>query len=303
MIIDEQHKFGVGQRATLKSKTKNPDILVMTATPIPRTMAMTLYGDMDISVIDELPQGKRDVNTLWVDKSKLDDVYDFLKTQLTQGRQAYIIYPVIEESKALKSVGAAKMYETLKGKVFNDFTVGLIHGKMNNESKLKVMSDFKKKKIDLLVATTIVEVGIDIPNATVMVIENAERFGLSQLHQLRGRIGRSKHKSYCVLISDADTDEATQRLEVISRTKNGFEIAEEDLSMRGPGELFGKAQHGAPQFNIGNVVSDVDILEVARKEAFELIDGDPDLIEDRHQILKDIMIKNFKEKFRLSLVG
>ena len=303
VIIDEQHKFGVGQRATLKSKTKNPDTLVMTATPIPRTMAMTLYGDMDISVIDELPQGKRDVNTIWVDSSKLDDVYDFIKRQLTAGRQAYIIYPVIEESKALKSVGAAKMYETLKEKVFNDFTVGLIHGKMDDESKLKVMSDFKKKKIDLLVATTIVEVGIDIPNATVMVIENAERFGLSQLHQLRGRIGRSKHKSYCVLVSDADTDEATQRLEVISSSRNGFEIAEEDLSIRGPGELFGKAQHGAPQLNLGNVVSDVDILEVARKEAFELIDEDPDLVEDRHKALKDIMIKNFKEKFHLSLVG
>jgi len=303
IIIDEQHKFGVQQRATLKSKTKAPDILVMTATPIPRTMAMTLYGDMDISVIDELPQGKRDVNTLWVDSSKLDDIYDFLKRELADGRQAYIIYPVIEESKALKSEGAAKMYETLKGKVFNDFNVGLIHGKMDDESKLKIMSDFKKKKIDLLVATTIVEVGIDIPNATVMVIENAERFGLSQLHQLRGRIGRSKHKSYCVLVSDTDTDEATQRLEVISRTKDGFEIAEEDLSIRGPGELFGKAQHGVPQLNLGNIVSDVDILEDARKEAFALIVEDPDLEEDRHKRLRDILIKNFKERFHLSLVG
>lgn len=303
IVIDEQHKFGVEQRAFLKSKTKNPDIMVMTATPIPRTMAMTLYGDMDISVMDELPQGKRDVQTLCVDGSSLENVYDFVKEQLKSGRQAYIVCPVIDESQALKSEGAAKMYERLRDEVFKGFKVGLIHGRLSDDEKPGVMKKFKKGKIDILVATTIIEVGIDIPNASVMVIENAERFGLSQLHQLRGRIGRGKFKSYCILVSDAGGEVAQQRLEVMTKTEDGFRIAEEDLNIRGPGDLFGKRQHGLPELRLGNLASDVDILEQARKEAFALISEDPDLKEERHQKIKAVLVENFKDKFHLGFIG
>jgi ATP-dependent DNA helicase RecG len=303
IVVDEQHKFGVEQRAELKIKNKNPDMIVMTATPIPRTMAMTLYGDMDISVIDELPHGKRDVKTMWVDNSQIDKVYDFVKEQLTSGKQAFIIYPVIDLSSSIKSQGAAGMYEKLSSTVFKDFKLGLMHGRLDEKQKKSIMSDFKQKKIDLLVSTTIVEVGIDVINASVMVIENAERFGLSQLHQLRGRIGRGKGVSFCILVSDAKTDEARQRLEAISRIHDGFEIAQEDLGIRGPGELFGKQQHGDPLLALGNVISDVDILEDARKEAFNLIANDPALIEPRHEKLKINLKKKIMDKFHLSMAG
>ncbi|MFH1867571.1 MAG: ATP-dependent DNA helicase RecG [Candidatus Omnitrophota bacterium] len=303
VVVDEQHKFGVEQRSLLKSKTKDADIMVMTATPIPRTMAMTLYGDMDISVINELPHGKRDVQTMWFDSSSLDKVYDFIKKELDQKRQAYIIYPVIDESAALKSEGAAKMYETLKNNVFKGYSVGLIHGRLNDEQKRDIMIEFKKGKIDVLIATTIVEVGIDVSNASIMVIENAERFGLSQLHQLRGRIGRSKFKSYCILVSDAASEEVRERLEVISNTDDGYQVAQEDLRLRGPGELFGKRQHGLPELQLGNVIADVDLLEEARKEAFNMIAEDPSLNEERHAKLKKQLIESFKDKFHLGLMG
>jgi len=303
VVIDEQHKFGVEQRAFLKEKAKNSDIMVMTATPIPRTMAMTLYGDMDISVIDELPQGKRDVHTLWLDLSQLEQAYEFVREQLSLKKQAYIVCPVIDESKALKSEGAVKIYNRLKDEVFTDFKVGLIHGRLSDQEKIAVMKDFKKKNIDLLVATTIIEVGIDVSNASIMVIENAERFGLSQLHQLRGRIGRSKDRSYCVLVSDAKTEEASLRLEAISNTDDGFEIAQEDLNIRGPGELFGKRQHGLPSLQLGNIILDVEILEQARKEAFDLVSNDPQLQEDRYIKLKNILTEKFEDSFHLSFVG
>jgi ATP-dependent DNA helicase RecG len=303
IVIDEQHKFGVQQRALIKSKTHNPHMLVMTATPIPRTMAMTMYGDMDISVLDELPLGKRDVQTICTDTSGLESVYNFVREQLKLKRQAYIICPVIDESNALKSDGVKKIYERLKSEVFTDFKVELIHGRLGDEEKTKVMKEFKKGKIDILVATTIVEVGIDIPNTSVMVIENAERFGLSQLHQLRGRIGRGNFKSYCILVSDAVTEEARQRLEVMTKTEDGFQIAQEDLNIRGPGELFGERQHGSLMFALGNLSTDVDILEQARKEAFELIGSDPGLRQENHQALREILSQNFKDKFYLSMVG
>ena len=303
VVVDEQHKFGVEQRTALKVKNKNPDMLVMTATPIPRTMAMTLYGDMDISVIDELPQGKRDVKTMWVDNSQKDKVYEFVKENIASGRQAYIVYPVIDESASLQSEGAAFMYERLRSTVFKDFKVALIHGRLDEAEKKKVMSDFKNRKTDILIATTIIEVGIDVVNASIMVIENAERFGLSQLHQLRGRIGRGKDASFCILVSDADTEEARQRLEAISRIEDGFDIAQEDLNIRGPGELFGKQQHGEPILALGNVISDVDILEGARKEAFNLIAEDPALSDPRYEKLKNQLRQTFKDKFHLSLTG
>ena len=303
LVIDEQHKFGVEQRGALKIKVKNYDMLVMTATPIPRTIAMTLYGDMDISIVDELPQGKRDVRTMWVDNSRINEAYDFVREQLKEKRQAYIIYPVIDESSALRSEGAAKMHKKLQSGIFRDFKVGLIHGRLDDNEKRDIMRDFKKREIDLLVATTIVEVGIDISNASVMIIENAERFGLSQLHQLRGRIGRGKGPSYCLLVSDAKTEEARQRLEAIANTEDGFKIAQEDLDIRGPGELFGRRQHGLPELVLGNLISDVDILEEARKEAFSLIAEDPKLSQPFYAGLKKELNENFKDKFHFGLIG
>jgi ATP-dependent DNA helicase RecG len=303
VVIDEQHKFGVEQRTALKIKTRNPDMLVMSATPIPRTMAMTLYGDMDISIIDELPHGKRDVKTMWVDKSQAGLVYEFVRQRITDGKQAYIVYPVIDESARIRSEGAVSMYEKLSGTIFKDFKLALMHGRLDEKQKKKIMSNFKDKKIDVLIATTIIEVGIDVPNASVMVIENAERFGLSQLHQLRGRIGRSKEASFCILVSDASTEDARQRLEAISRIEDGFEIAQEDLNIRGPGELFGRQQHGTPILVLGNVISDIDILEEARDEAFKLISDDPVLNDPRHEKLKNQLRETFKDKFHLSLTG
>jgi ATP-dependent DNA helicase RecG len=303
VVIDEQHKFGVEQRAALKIKNNNPDMLIMTATPIPRTLAMTLYGDMDISVIDAMPHGKRNVKTMWVDSSRVREVYDFVKRQLALGGQAYIIYPVIEASSAVKSEGAAAMFEKLSSTVFKDFRLGLMHGRLDEAQKTAVMSDFRRKKIDALIATTIVEVGIDVPNASVMVIENAQRFGLSQLHQLRGRVGRGKDASFCVLVADTTTDEARQRLEAISRIDDGFEIAREDLNIRGPGALFGKQQHGAPLLALGNIISDVDILEQARHEAFGIISSDPGLKDPCHKKMRLKLMERFKDKFYLGLTG
>lgn len=303
VVMDEQHKFGVEQRALLKSKSKRADVLVMSATPIPRTMAMTLYGDMDISVVGALPHGKRDVRTLWLEKSQRDKAYEFVKEQVSFGQQAYIVYPVIDESESLRSDGAVKMFDVLSNGIFKDFKVGLLHGRMTDDEKVYVMNNFKKGDVNILIATTIVEVGVDVSNATVMIIEGAERFGLSQLHQLRGRIGRERKSSYCVLISDADTDEARQRLEILSRTDEGAKIAEEDLSIRGPGELFGRRQHGFPELRIANLVSDVDVLKDARKEAFALIEIDPLLKRSSHSAIRQLLVEQFKDKFYLGMIG
>jgi ATP-dependent DNA helicase RecG len=258
---------------------------------------------MDISVIDTMPHGKRNVKTMWVESSRRAEVYDFVKNQIASGCQAYIVYPVIEASDCIKSEGALVMFEKLSQTVFKSLRLGLMHGRQNEAQKSAVMSDFKQKKIDVLIATTIVEVGIDVPNASVMVIESAHRFGLSQLHQLRGRVGRGRNASFCLLVSDTDTDEARQRLEAISRIEDGFEIAREDLNIRGPGALFGKQQHGTPALTLGNIVSDVDILEQARHEAFGIIDSDPALKDARHKKMKDKLMERFKDKFYLGMTG
>ncbi|MEE8360198.1 MAG: ATP-dependent DNA helicase RecG [Candidatus Omnitrophota bacterium] len=303
VVIDEQHKFGVSQRAKLQGGRRPPDVLLMTATPIPRTLAMTVYGDLDISVIRELPPGRGEITTYWVSDAEREKVYDFLREEISKGRQAYVVYPRLEET-ALEDLRSAKlMYDELKDKIFKDLRVGLIYGKMESKKKDLTMRSFKKGDIDILVSTVVVEVGIDVSNASVMVIENAERFGLSQLHQLRGRIGRGKHESYCVLISDTDKETAQKRLTAMTESQDGFQIAEEDLKLRGPGDVFGTRQHGLPEIRFGNIVRDMEIMEVARREAFSLIAEDPRLDNHENRLIKRALDKRFKERLSLVKVG
>jgi ATP-dependent DNA helicase RecG len=303
VVIDEQHKFGVGQRALLPAKGPNPDVLIMTATPIPRTLAITLYGDLDISVINELPPGRLPVKTLFFKEEEKRQAYAVAREHLVAGRQAYIIYPVIEESYALDLSGAKQMYEDLKTGEFRDFKIGLIHGRLKQDEQERVMLEFRNKKLNLLVATTVLEVGIDIPNATCMIIEHAERFGLSQLHQLRGRIGRGPDESFCFLISDAQTEEASRRLKAMVKYNDGFLIAEEDLKIRGPGDFFGLRQHGLTEMKIANPLTQMQLLKLARDEALKLIKVDPDLSLKQHSLLKNRLLQRFPEYEKLMVVG
>jgi len=303
VIIDEQHKFGVGQRALLPTKGLSPDILIMTATPIPRTLAITLYGDLDVSVINELPPARLPVETMLFERKHKDDAYAIAKKELSLGHQAYIIYPVIEESYALDISGAKKMYNELKSREFKDFKLGIIHGKLKQEEQDKVMQRFKNKELDLLISTTILEVGIDIPTATCMIIEHAERFGLSQLHQLRGRVGRGSSKSMCILISDSTTEEASARLNAMVKYHDGFKIAEEDLKIRGPGEFFGREQHGLSELKIGNPLTQLHLLKKAREEAINLLNADSQLQAKQNVLLKERLLQRFPEYEQLILVG
>lgn len=270
IVVDEQHRFGVKQRNKLKNKSLYPQMLTMTATPIPRTLALTVHGDMDLTIINELPKGRKPVKTLLVSGTGRD-VYNLIKSEIDMGRQAYIVFPLIDESETLSAKAATSEAERLQSGVFSGYKIGLLHGKLKNEEKEKVMSDFKNKKYDILVSTTVVEVGVDVPNATVMLIENAERFGLSQLHQLRGRVGRSDLQSYCILSSTTKNVETRERLNIMTQTNDGFVIAEQDLALRGPGEFLGVRQSGLPDLVISDIVKDAKILELARKEAFECV--------------------------------
>ncbi len=272
VVIDEQHRFGVMQRAELISRGYNPDVLVMTATPIPRSLAMTVYGDLDVSIIDELPPGRKSVITKVRGEEARTKVYHFLDSVIRQGRQVYLVYPLVEESEKLDLLNATQMAEHLQTAVFPKFRIGLIHGRMKQEEKDAVMEDFRRGAIHMLVATTVIEVGVDVPNASVMIIEHAERFGLSQLHQLRGRVGRGDEQSYCILMaSHKRTAEARERLAIMEETSDGFRIAEKDLEIRGPGEVMGTRQSGVPTFRIGNIVRDYSLLESSRKEADYLL--------------------------------
>lgn len=272
VITDEQHRFGVVQRAALSSKGKNPHTLVMSATPIPRTLAMMIYGDLDISVLDELPKGRQPVKTYRVPTSYHERIYKFIRKNISAGRQAYIVCPLVEESDS-DLVPATEYYEYLKSTYFSDCTLGLLHGQMKPKAKDEVMRRFYSGEIQLLISTVVIEVGVDVPNATVMAIENAERFGLSQLHQLRGRIGRGTEESTCILLSDAQNEEATERFDIMCKTSDGFEIAKKDLELRGPGDFFGSRQHGLPDMRIANLMTDTRILYEAQKTAKELVDG------------------------------
>ncbi|MBV9209113.1 MAG: ATP-dependent DNA helicase RecG [Acidobacteria bacterium] len=268
VVIDEQHRFGVLQRAELRARGFHPDVLVMTATPIPRSLAMTAYGDLDVSVIDELPPGRTPIKTVVVGEDKRKGVYNGVEREVRAGRQVYVVYPLVEESEKMDLKDATRMFEQLRDRIFPHFSIGLIHGKMKAAEKDEVMRSFVSGEIQILVATTVVEVGVDVPNASLMVIEHAERFGLSQLHQLRGRVGRGAEQSYCVLLaSDKQTSVARERLGIMEETSDGFRIAEKDLEIRGPGEVLGTRQSGLPTFRVGNLVRDIEILETARREA------------------------------------
>jgi ATP-dependent DNA helicase RecG len=267
-VIDEQHRFGVMQRAELRARGLNPDVLVMTATPIPRSLTMTIYGDLDVSIIDEMPPGRTPIETQVVGEEQRLDAKKLISREVQAGRQVYVVYPLVEESEKIDLKNATQRYEYLRDSVFPKFSVGLVHGKMKTADKEEVMRRFVAGEIDILVSTTVIEVGVDVPNASVMIVEHAERFGLSQLHQLRGRVGRGAEKSYCVLLtSDKKTAVANERLGIMAKTNDGFVIAEKDLEIRGPGELLGTKQSGLPEFRVANLVRDQQFLEGARKEA------------------------------------
>ena len=285
-VIDEQHRFGVAHRAAIRGKGESPDVLVMTATPIPRTLALTLYGDLDVSVLDELPPGRRPIVTVARGESKRREIYDFLRKQIGEGRQVYVVCPLVEESEVSDLRAATEMAERLQREVFPDRRVGLIHGRLGFQDKERVMREFKEGAVHVLVSTTVIEVGIDVPNASVMLIEHAERFGLSQLHQLRGRVGRGPWKSYCILLAGSSSEDARRRIAAMTETNDGFRIAEVDLELRGPGDFFGTRQSGLPEFRVADLLRDGAMLEEARREAFALVQADPQLTASEHRGLR-----------------
>ena len=300
VITDEQHRFGVNQRTLLAEKGKNPNVLVMTATPIPRTLAVILYGDLDISIIDTMPKGRKPIKTFLRKEDSRHDIYEFVRKEIKVGRQAYVVAPLIEESENLDCHSAEELYEELSS-MYSDLRVGLVHGAMKQEEKDSVMEAFALGNIDVLVSTVVIEVGIDVGNATIMVIENCERFGLAQLHQLRGRVGRSDHQSYCILVSGKDNKISDKRNEIMVNSTDGFVIAEEDLKLRGPGEIFGTRQHGLPELNISDLVKHVSILEDVKQVAAEIIKDDPSLSKDENLILRNKVKKMFGENIQLNL--
>ncbi len=303
-VIDEQHRFGVRQRAALKKKGCNADILIMTATPIPRTLGLTVYGDLDCSVIDEMPPGRVKVTTKLYGERDRKKVYDRIAQEIENQRQVFIVYPLVEESGKIDLKNATDMARTLQDEVFSGYRVGLLHGRMSGEDKERIMADFKGKQLDILVSTTVVEVGIDVPNASLMVIEHAERFGLSQLHQLRGRVGRGEHPSHCILLAHAgNTGDAMRRLKIIEQTNDGFKIAEEDFTIRGPGEFLGVRQSGMPDLRIARALYDVKTLHAARSEAFRLADEDPGLTLPEHRVTRQVLQERWQGKLELADVG
>jgi ATP-dependent DNA helicase RecG len=287
VVVDEQHRFGVDQRTVFKAKGTTPDTLVMTATPIPRTLSLTLYGDLEVSILDELPPGRKPVETQLIGLPERDEAYEAVREELEAGRQAYVICPLVEESEALEDVRAAEeLYEELAERIFPERSVGLLHGRMKATEKREVMDAFRERKIEALVATSVVEVGVDVPNASAIVIEGAERFGLSQLHQLRGRVCRGLHSPRCFLVGEPKTEEAQRRLEALCKHQDGFKLSEVDLAIRGEGTLFGSRQSGMPDLKVAKLLRDVEVLIEARRAAFELVATDPGLRKRIHGPLR-----------------
>lgn len=298
VITDEQHRFGVRQRGILTAKGEKADTLVMTATPIPRTLAIILYGDLDISIIDELPPGRQKIDTYAVKRNLEERVNNFVIKELANGRQAYIVCPLVEESENFDAKSVTEMFDYYKD-VFKDYNVAVLHGKMKAKEKDEIMAKFKSGEINVLISTTVIEVGVDVPNATIMIIENAERFGLAQLHQLRGRVGRGKFKSYCILKYESNSEIVKQRMEIMQKSSDGFVISEKDLELRGPGEFFGTKQHGIPEFKVANLITDVKILKEAQVVANNILSSDPELLKEENQKIKQKIDKLFDTQIQL----
>lgn len=301
VVTDEQHRFGVKQRTRIAEKGQNPDVLVMSATPIPRTLALILYGDLDISIIDELPPNRKKIETFAVTKQMEERVNNFIKKQIDEGRQAYIVCPLVEESEDeendLKAV--ISLYETCQKETFTNYRVEYIHGKMKQKEKDDIMNRFKNGEIDILISTTVIEVGVDVPNSSIMVIEDAQRFGLAQLHQLRGRVGRGEYKSYCVLKYEGKGKNTKERMKVMCETNDGFIISQKDLELRGSGDFFGTMQHGIPDFKIANLFTDMEILKLAQKAALNIVDKDRKLEKDENKLLKELVKDKFTDRIEI----
>ena len=299
VVTDEQHRFGVKQRTKIAEKGENPDVLVMTATPIPRTLALILYGDLDISIIDELPPNRKKIETFAVNKNMTERVNSFIRKQLEEGRQAYIVCPLVEENEEMDLKSVEKIYETYSKEVFPDYNVDFIHGKMKTKDKDNIMERFKNKEIDVLVSTTVIEVGVDVPNSNIMVIENAERFGLAQLHQLRGRVGRGDYQSYCILKFEGKSENVRKRMKVMCETNDGFIISEKDLELRGSGDFFGTMQHGLPEFKIANLFEDVNILKLVQNVAMKILLDDPKLENKENRLLRELIKDKFTKRIEI----
>ena len=299
VVTDEQHRFGVKQRTKIAEKGENPDVLVMTATPIPRTLALILYGDLDISIIDELPPNRKKIETFAVTKQMTERVNNFIRKQLEEGRQAYIVCPLVEENEEMDLKSVENIFEIYSKEIFPDYRVDFIHGKMRPKDKDSIMERFKNKEIDVLISTTVIEVGVDVPNSNIMLIENAERFGLAQLHQLRGRVGRGNYQSYCILKYDSNSKKARERMKVMCETNDGFVISEKDLELRGSGDFFGTMQHGIPEFKIANLFEDVDILKLVQSVATRILSLDPKLESKDNVLLRELIKDKFTKRIEI----
>ena len=299
VVTDEQHRFGVRQRGAITKKGENPDVLVMTATPIPRTLALILYGDLDISIIDELPPNRKKIDTFAVTKSMEQRVNAFIKKQIEEGRQVYVVCPLVEETEEINAKAVLELAEKYKKEIFSEYRVEYLHGKMRPKEKDLIMQEFKDGNIDILISTTVIEVGVNVPNASIMVVENAERFGLAQLHQLRGRVGRGEYKSYCILKYQGTSDVVRQRMKTMQDTNDGFVIAEKDLELRGSGEFFGTKQHGLPEFKIANLFEDMPILKLVQSLAIKIEQEDPKLELTKNERLKKLVDKKFINRIEI----
>lgn len=299
VVTDEQHRFGVRQRATISQKGENPDVLVMTATPIPRTLALILYGDLDISIIDELPPNRKKIDTYAVTKSMEERINNFIKKQIDEGRQVYVVCPLVEETEEIDAKAVLELTEKYKNEIFKNYRVEYLHGKMRPKEKDAIMQEFKEGNIDILISTTVIEVGVNVPNASIMVVENAERFGLAQLHQLRGRVGRGEYESYCILKYDSKSDVVRQRMKTMQETNDGFAIAEKDLELRGSGEFFGTRQHGLPELKIANLFEDMPTLKMVQGLAIKIEQEDPKLELEKNKPLKVLVSKKFTDRIEI----
>ncbi len=299
VVTDEQHRFGVKQRTTMAQKGENPDVLVMSATPIPRTLALILYGDLEISVIDELPPNRKKIETFAVTKALEDRVNNFVKKQVDEGRQAYIVCPLVEESEENDLQSVISLYEKCKTEVFPNYRIEYIHGKMKQKEKDDIMERFKNGEIDILISTTVIEVGVDVPNSSIMVIEDAQRFGLAQLHQLRGRVGRGEYQSYCILKYEGKGKNTRERMKIMTQTNDGFVISQKDLELRGSGDFFGTNQHGIPDFKIANLFTDIDILKLAQEAAIKIVNDDEKLEKPENDLLKELVKDKFTDRIEI----